>query len=70
MSLEDYNKRGKAEAAKGDAEFKKALPYFEKLYLLDAKNKGTLDILIQLYEKLKMKDKEEKMKKEREALGD
>jgi tetratricopeptide (TPR) repeat protein len=70
MSLEDYNKKGKAESAKGDAEFKKALPYFEKLYLLDAKNKGTLDILIQLYEKLKMKDKEEKMKKEREALGD
>jgi tetratricopeptide (TPR) repeat protein len=70
MSIEDYNRKSKAELAKVDVEFRKALPYFEKLYLVDAKNKSTLDILMQLYGKLKMTEKEEKMKKEREALGD
>ena len=70
MSLEDFNKRGKTETAKADAEFKKALPYFEKLYLADPKNKNTLDIIAQIYEKLKMNDKADKIKKERDALGD
>jgi len=70
MPQDEYNRKGRAEEAKVDAEFKKALPYFEKLYLIDAKEKSTLNILIQIYQKLKMKDKADKIQKERDALGD
>lgn len=70
MSMEDYNKYKKVEEEKISVEFKKALPFFEKLYLQDPKNAKNLDILSQIYTQLKMKDKADKIKKERDALGD
>ncbi len=70
MPMDEYNKKGKTEEARASAELKKALPYFEKLYLAKPKEAKTLDVLGQIYQQLKMKEKAEQIKKERDALGD
>jgi len=58
----------KAEYAKADAEFTKALPLMEKAYDYDPKSKNTLKALENIYTNLDMADKAEKVKKEMESL--
>ena len=68
MPLQEYNQKGKAEEEKAAVEFKKALPYFERLYKMDSKDSQVLRPLFTLYQSLKMKDQADKISKEMEAL--
>jgi len=52
-----------------DATFKQALPYLEKAYQLDPKDKDTLGALKELYARLGQMDKSNEMKKELEGLN-
>ena len=54
----------KAEYAKADAKFKEALPYVEKAYKYNSKDKKIIKVLINIYTNIDMKDKAEKMQKE------
>jgi pilus assembly protein Flp/PilA len=58
----------KAEYAKADDEFKKALPLMEKSYEYNSKNKKTIKALQNIYTNLEMSDKAAKMKAELEKL--
>lgn len=58
----------KAEYAKADAEFQKALPLIEKAYQYDSKNKNALKILMNLYTALDRPEDAEKIKAELDAL--
>lgn len=53
---------------KRKAMFKQALPYMEKAYSYDQKDKGIIQALIEAYRVLQMKDKMEEMKKAESAL--
>lgn len=64
MELSEYNKKGKQEEDKAKEEFKKALPYFEKLYGLHPKDTRVLDPLQKLHQTLGNKEKAEKLLKE------
>ena len=57
----------KAEYAKADAKFQEALPFMEKSYQYNPKNKNVLKALVNIYTNIDMKDKAEKMKKELKA---
>jgi len=57
-----------AEYAKADTEFKKALPYFEKAYEYNNKNKKALKALENIYRNLDMTDKADKAKAKLESM--
>lgn len=60
MDIDQYNKNGKEVEAKANAEFEKALPYFEQargLDLDDAQKENVLGPLIQLYKVFKDTEK-------------
>lgn len=57
MSVKEYNLKGKDLEAKADIEFNKALPYFEKVYSINPKDKQTQKILLDIYSRLKMTEK-------------
>ena len=58
----------KAEYEKANAKFQEALPFIEKAYTYNNKNKSVLKALINIYSNIEMKDKAEKIKKELETL--
>lgn len=58
----------RAEYAKADAEFEKALPLIEKAYQYDSKNKNALKILVNLYTALDRNEDADRIKAELEAL--
>lgn len=52
-----------------NAEFEKALPYFEKAHTIDPSDKDTLNALKEVYYKLKMYEKAKEIQAELDALG-
>ncbi len=56
------------EQKKANLEFKKSLPYMEKAYNLNSKNKNVLQALSSMYESIGMKKKENKIKAELTSL--
>ncbi len=58
----------RAEYAKADAEFEKALPLIEKAYQYDNKNKNALKILVNLYTALDRQEDADRIKAELDAL--
>lgn len=69
MELKQYQKEGKTMEAKLKEYFKEALPYFEKYYQQDATNMNVLQPLASIYKILEMKDKEQKVVQEIEAMN-
>ncbi len=57
-----------AEYAKADVKFKEALPFMEKAYKYNSKNKNVLKALVNIYTNIDMKNKSEKLRKELEKL--
>jgi tetratricopeptide (TPR) repeat protein len=53
----NQTERYEIEKSKADAEFRKALPYFEKSHQLEGSNNTVLDLLKTLYYRLQMFDK-------------
>jgi tetratricopeptide (TPR) repeat protein len=71
MSLDEYNKKGKAVEEKAKVEFEKALPYFEKLYKMpEGKKIRVLGPLAQIYRIMGDTAKAEKLTDELETLED
>jgi len=71
MSLDEYNKKGKAVEEKAKVEFEKALPYFEKLYKMpEGKKTRVLGPLAQIYRIMGDTAKAEKLTDELETLED
>ena len=69
MSVEEYQKSGKAVEDSAAVFFRKALPYFEKCYKLQPSDISTVQTLVALYGQLKMKDKAEEMTKVMDSLS-
>ena len=67
LSLNE-NKKYKELQAKQKTEFEQALPYFEKVYAINAKDLDTLRALKEVYYKLKMREKQMKIMQEIAAL--
>ncbi len=70
---DDYSKEGtrKYEAKKAEAmvEFDRSLPYFEKAYSINPKDRNTLIALREIYVRKDMFDKSNEMKEQLEAIG-
>lgn len=69
MDLKTYQKDGKRMEEELKSHFKKALPFFEKSYQLNASDMAVLQPLASIYEILDMKDKKAKIQKELEAMN-
>lgn len=68
MDLSTYQREGKKVEKQAKETFEKALPYFEKAYSINPKDKILVQSLATVYSYLKMSDKADKMKKEAESL--
>ena len=70
---DDYSKEGtkKYDAKKAEAmsEFDRALPFFEKAYSINGKDRNTLIALKEIYVRKDMLDKSNEMKEQLEAIG-
>ncbi len=71
MSLDEYNKRGKAIEEEAKVYFKKALPYFEKVYEMpEGKSSRVIGTLAQIYRILGNDAKAKKLTDELDAMED
>lgn len=69
MDLKQYQKDGKKMEEQLKIHFKEALPYFQKAYSIDQTNLTVLQPLASIYKVLEMKDDEQKVQKQIEALN-